>query len=468
MSRLPDSVDTENIEKLYDRSRYLDAFSLLEGFDPPESWTDTRARLIAGRLLANLGAHKRSARLQKETWRRNPGHEEARCFYLDSYYGRHGPFETLRVFHQLFAIDAPPANAIVVTLDTARTWLICARCLSQFRDFEAAELWLAAAEQAYPDDPWIQVDKAIVRQISDRYEDAQTAVEHALEIRADYRPAIELLASLLSLRGNDDSAIEILRTSLKDRGFQSVSVAVQLTNLWMEQGRLNEALETLDLLKRFSVVAEKPLTEWLRTRRADILHLLGRDAEAVEQAQTVRTRFYEVLAERLNAVASGRASPKRILLDVGFVRQHHMTCAPATIAAVSAYWGRPIDHLALARVITYDGTPDHEERHWLQSNGWRVREFRVTWESAVILLERGMPFTLVTTSKGAAHLQAVVGCDCGVGTFVTHVVARASSVGGMGAGQPPCRRGCNAGRSEVAARFPVRLEYVDRMARLDR
>src|SRR5206468_11483646 len=65
-----------------------------------------------------------------------------------------------------------------------------------------------------------------------------------------------------------------------------------------------------------------------------------------------------------------------------------ISCAPATLAAVSAFLGAPIDHLTLASVITYEGTPDHEERHWLENHGWSVREFRVTWDVAVALLTR--------------------------------------------------------------------------------
>jgi tetratricopeptide (TPR) repeat protein len=100
-----------------------------------------------------------------------------------------------------------------------------------------------------------------------------------------------------------------------------------------------------------------------------------------------------------------------VLLPVGFVRQHHLTCAPATLSAISRYWDMPAQHLAVAEEICYDGTPAHSERRWAEQNGWTAREFTVTWESARALLDRGIPFTLTTVEPASAHLQAMIGYD---------------------------------------------------------
>jgi hypothetical protein len=50
-------------------------------------------------------------------------------------------------------------------------------------------------------------------------------------------------------------------------------------------------------------------------------------------------------------------NPKSAFLPVGSVRQHHMTCVPATLATISRYWSMPTDHLSAAEAICYDGTP---------------------------------------------------------------------------------------------------------------
>ncbi|MCP3137164.1 tetratricopeptide repeat protein [Pyxidicoccus sp. QH1ED-7-1] len=85
---------------------------------------------------------------------------------------------------------------------------------------------------------------------------------------------------------------------------------------------------------------------------------------------------------------------------------------------MAALWGVPVEHLQVAAAICYDGTPAYQERHWAATTGWHVREFRVTWDSARALLDRGIAFTLTTQEPGSAHLQAVVGYDERRGTLL--------------------------------------------------
>src|SRR4029078_11346090 len=92
----------------------------------------------------------------------------------------------------------------------------------------------------------------------------------------------------------------------------------------------------------------------------------------------------------------GGGRGKRVGLKVGFVRQHHMTCAPATLSAISRFWSMPADHLEVAEAICYDGTPAHSERRWAEDHGWATVEFSVTWDAARALIDRGVPFTLTT------------------------------------------------------------------------
>ncbi len=141
---------------------------------------------------------------------------------------------------------------------------------------------------------------------------------------------------------------------------------------------------------------------------SDAHYQLGDLAQAAEHARRAKNGFHEQIAGRL---ASPPANARVVTVPVPFVRQHEMTCAPATFSAISTYWNAPVDHLGLARRICYDGTPGHEERNWAEENGFTVREFRATWETAVALLDRGVPFTLATVETSSAHLQAIVGYD---------------------------------------------------------
>ena len=130
-------------------------------------------------------------------------------------------------------------------------------------------------------------------------------------------------------------------------------------------------------------------------------------AAALAGAKRIEEPYYRELAQRLE---QGTAT-RRVRLEVPFVRQHHLTCAPATLSAISRFWRQPAEHLEVAEAICYEGTPAHSERNWAETHGWAVREFTVTWEAACALLDRGVPFTLATAEATSGHIQAVVGYD---------------------------------------------------------
>ncbi len=134
----------------------------------------------------------------------------------------------------------------------------------------------------------------------------------------------------------------------------------------------------------------------------------GKRAEAARLAAVLEDDFHKKFAERL---AAPPEEPQRVQLDVTFVRQHFKTCAPATLAAIGRYWKLPIGHLQLAEAMCYDGTPHWQQRQWAEANGWVVREFRVTPESVVELITRGIPFAIATVEATSAHMQAVMGFD---------------------------------------------------------
>src|SRR5262249_39015622 len=167
------------------------------------------------------------------------------------------------------------------------------------------------------------------------------------------------------------------------------------------------AWEGLEETERLAPLRDKEMTQWLAARRSDAAYHLGRPADALAFARQVKGKFYETLVRRLE----NPPTPRRFALPVPFVRQHFETSARARLAAVCRFWSMPGDHLERAAAITYAGTPNHSERQWAEDHGWRTREFTVTWDSAVALLDRGVPFTLSTPEPNGSHLQTVVGYD---------------------------------------------------------
>src|SRR5262249_31498 len=170
-------------------------------------------------------------------------------------------------------------------------------------------------------------------------------------------------------------------------------VVLQLAALQNELRRYVDARQCYERYAELSPLLEKDLAEWLNARRSDAAYYCGDDEQAAEFARKVDDPFYKSLAER---IAQTPREGRRVLLDVGFVRQHHQTCVPATLTTISRFWKRDTDHLEVASEICYDGTPDHRERRWVEEHGWVAREFTVTWDSVCALIDRGVPFTLTT------------------------------------------------------------------------
>ena len=274
------------------------------------------------------------------------------------------------------------------------------------RDFETAEAWLAKAEALETRLPWLCIERAVLLERQDRYGEALAAARRALELHPWYRPGVEMAAHLLELLDRDAEALELLAEASSK--LESSTVTARLAALEWELKLCERSRASWERVAELSPLMEKGFVRWLATRRCDAAYYCGDYEAAVRWGRESKSEFHEALAERLSRPEGDR---RRVALDVGFVRQHHMTCAPATLSALARFWSAPVEHLSVVEEICYDGTSAHAERAWAARNGWVAREFTVTWEAALALLDRGVPFTLTTVEPGNAHLQAVIGYD---------------------------------------------------------
>jgi tetratricopeptide (TPR) repeat protein len=399
--------DLERIRDLYERGLYQQAYAVARNYGPLARWDGAAARLLAGRLAGNLGARRLACSLHLRTWRADRSNPEALYYATYAVLERRGPlsaWETLRPYGD-FA-DAPPR--VRSDLMSLRAEIAAA-----LRDFDTAEHWLGRADELAADRTWTWVTRARVLELEDRYAEALEAVRRALEVRPWFRPAVQGAAHLLQLLDRDAEALALLRDAAGR--LESGAVVAQLMSLETELGLFAEARGRAERLVDLYPLRERDLDQWVAARRCDAAYYCGDFARAAELAAGAKLPFYDRLAGRL---AAPDPSARRVLLPVGFVRQHHMTCAPATLSAISRFWSMPAEHLAVAETICYDGTPAHSERRWAEENGWTAREFTVTWESATALLDRGVPFTLTTVEPGSAHLQAMIGYDARRRTFL--------------------------------------------------
>ena len=150
---------------------------------------------------------------------------------------------------------------------------------------------------------------------------------------------------------------------------------MQLAGLQTELQLFQEARQTWTRVVELSPLLDKAMAKWLAGTRSDAAYYCGDIDEAVEFARKAGNPFYEKIAATL---LETKGVGRRVVVPVGFVRQHHMTCAPATLSALSRYWSIEADHLALAEAICYDGTPAHSERNWAEMSGFSAPSSRST------------------------------------------------------------------------------------------
>ena len=137
-----------------------------------------------------------------------------------------------------------------------------------------------------------------------------------------YRPAVQQMAHLLQLLDRDEEAVDLL-TEAVDR-IESCSVVAQLGVLQAEMKRHADSRRTWERFVETAPLIDKPTRKWLAGRRSDAAYECGEIAEAAVLARESGEPFFLALAPRLEA---SDAEVRRVLLDVGFVRQHHQTCA---------------------------------------------------------------------------------------------------------------------------------------------
>jgi cellulose synthase operon protein C len=396
----------ERVFKLYDDGLYLQAFRLAETLGPLKNWRGTAARILAGRLAGNLGSIRTADWHFIHAYRNDRRHPEAMWYFARYLLGVRGPLAAWKfVVEHPFPTDAPA--------ELQSHWCSQhAAILSRLRDFDAAEQWVQKAE-AMGEQAWTCLERAAIFSAEDRHDEAEAAARRSLELRPWYRPGVQWVAHFLVQKERDAEALDLLTHAAAK--LESGSIYGQLAVLQIELKRFDDAARNLDEFERHSPLLESVQRQWLAARRCDLACQIGDIDRAIDQAKMAvgttpktKSKFYENLAKLLE---KRTGAGKRVEIPVGFVRQHHRTCAPATLVSIAKFWTMPAEHLEIAAEISYFGTPAHSERKWAQDHGWHTKEFTVTWDSAVALLDRGIPFTLTTREVTMGHLQAVIGYD---------------------------------------------------------
>lgn len=389
----------EQIREQCRNARYLDAWQIAKSQGPLQSWASVEARL-AGAILANhTGGGRLSDLLDVSCYREAPQNPEAQVAFISYVLARRSPLEAWRILRRLdLDVCSPRLRARLLAQK--------AQVATVYRDFDSAKQFLNDASRIWPEPAWNDLQRSTLYSAQDRWEEALEAAQSALAVRPWYRPAVEEAVEAFKSLNRDEDAIALLNEALTH--LQSASLAVLLVGIRREHEDFAGMLEPLALYEEWSPLMEPGGRRWLCGSYAEALYHCGRLEEGAEWAERSGTDYHIALAARLRSPDAPR---KRVRLQVGFVRQHHHTCAPATLAALASFQGLPVLQREIAEEICYDGTYDFHERRWAEDSGCFVREFRVTWEATKTLIDLGIPFAMVTSNPGAGHLQGVIGYD---------------------------------------------------------
>lgn len=405
----PTVAQLEPIQALYDQGLFVRALSAAtEALGPPRHWRGTPGRILAGRLAHQLGAPRLGRAMHYLAHREAPNDARALYYHALSLWERRGPLVAWELASAKGELPEETGDE-----DRSDWFTLHARLAAHFRDFRTADRWLDRAEALTPSRPWVLVERAAVLELEDRYPEALALARRALELQPWFRPAVQAAARVLQLLDEDRAALRLLEDAA--RHTESAAVVMHLASLQTELGLYPEARAAAERAVELSPLMEEDVCKWIAGWRSDGAYYCADWGRAVELAEQAGSEFHKGVAAKLRET---RGEGRRVILPVPFVRQHHMTCAPATLSALGRFWAVPTDHLSLAEEICYDGTPAQSERRWAESHGWLAPEFKVDWETTVALIDRGIPFTLTTVEPGGAHLQAVIGYDALRGTLL--------------------------------------------------
>lgn len=405
------SVGTDvvtTVRELYDRGLYLQAFEASQELGPLKSWHTPAARMLASRLAIHLGAPRLSLWHRLKAWREAPHDPEVRYYYAWTILEYDGPYDTLAFLRQ----DPELADA---NTDTRSAWFsLHASVLAMLRDFQRAGQWHDRAMSLAPENPWIHTSLSGMLQYQDKFPEALAACDDALQLRPWFRPAVQSRASILSLLGRDEEAFDFLQEAASN--LECAAIYLQLASIHLEREEFAEVTRCVELFEQNSPLIERHFASAFHGLRSFLAYRTGDDESAIAHARRFGDELGAKLVDRMSDPE--RRNLPRKCLPVNFIRQHHNTCGPTTLAMITNFWNRPAEHLEVAERICYNGTTNYHERRWASENGWAVREFTVNECSAQTAIDAGLPFTLTTNDVGSSHLQAVIGYDARRGSII--------------------------------------------------
>ncbi len=380
--------------KLYDDSRYAEAYSLLDPLrvliSGEGSLRDRLARLppedliLAGKILAKLGNHAAiELAVDMAAERPHPREADSDELILSRLHGLsdRNPLQAIRLYEDPDA-RLPRSERNLCYWHAAGGVLYTA-----YRDFPRAEAALVRAQTEDPDRPWVRFCRSHMLLRQDNWKAAwDTAREawlspapHPFGAQVLHQAAARLgcLAECMGFLGrieNQSFEVELVRLStvvwLLDRS--GAQAAESVLKAWQE-----DAMQRVEQARSKAIAADEEVSN----------HLASVEERVRRRVQT-----------------DGR----RVLPHTP-VFQAYQLCQPAAISTALSSQGIPFDHRPLVSQVTFSGTSTVRARDWLRDHGFEARIGKLSRKLASRLLELGIGFVVSFAGEEQGHSLAAVG-----------------------------------------------------------
>lgn len=385
------------VQDLIAQGFYRDAFDRGRAIwqQPFSSMSIEHSRAFA-KLLDRLGAARSSDFVTLKKYRECPDCPELALHASYYFLSRKGPG---------FAWDLSELFLVRNDLNDEQRadWLgLQALISSQLRDFDVAYQKYQASVAAHAN-AWNRGLYGCLLTDQEKYTEACDWYQQEYEENPSELLLLRLVRSL-SLNAKNDQAIALLK--IESPKYQSVRPWFQLAQLSKDHHALDDTEYAIAQIKRLAInQADKNLTQQLLSFNAQIELSRKNYSMAKQYLKQLEDGYSKILLENIeNTTAEGG-----VRLNVPYIKQKFLTCAPASMSSILQYHGYDFSQDDIAAKICFDGTPDYLQHQWLTEQQVDFREFDLTWSIAKRLIDSELPFTLVTRSGRETHMQVVSG-----------------------------------------------------------
>ncbi|TCI02023.1 tetratricopeptide repeat protein [Corallincola luteus] len=388
----------EQLETLCKSGRYHDAYKQgLEWWGDIRFWENTNG--LSATILNRLGGDRLADAITIRAWRKQPHHHDNSLAYAAYLGNTRGPIECLSFIQE----NEHLANG---SSQKQHEWqVIKAQSLLRFRDFSEAHRLLDDVLLHDPNNLGALFTKGQIL----LEQKAFTELAKYWQSLYQSTPRESVLAYWISATAASNSrakAIKLAESHINE--YQSCRLWCQLASLYQSEQNWEKVAYTVQKAASLAVVADKSFKGYIESQLARLALEESNYDKARIHLSLCKDGYHQALLKRLDRQVKDQ---RRVILDVPYMRQQHLTCAPTTMSALLNYWGLSHSSEDIAKEICYHGTPDHLQRNWLKQKDIPFRSFELTWDAAISLLDAGFPFALVTHSSMNSHMQAVVGYD---------------------------------------------------------